>query len=421
MKEITPRSGIDSVVRIPGSKSITHRALIAAALAEGESVLENFLACEDTLYTARGLQSVGTEIYPEGSGAKVRGTGGRFNPSRNRKVIFLGNSGTSYRFLLSTLALAQGEYLLKGSPRMHQRPLGSLVEALQQLGAAVSCARRDGFPPVSIKAAGLRGGKAKISGNKSSQYISSILLSTPYAEKDTEIEVSGNPVSMPYVDLTVDVMERFGVTVCRKGSHYFRISSGQRYRPCRFSVEGDVSSASYFWAAAAVTGGVITTRNIFPSTTVQGDIGFLEILEQMGCTVRRGRDQVAVQGNELSGIDADMSQMPDLVPTLTALALFARGKTVIRNVAHLRYKETDRLRALWSIMSRLGARIELLKDGLIIQGRANLFGKECETYGDHRMAMSLAIVGLRVSRVTIKEEGCVRKSFPNFWELWDKI
>jgi 3-phosphoshikimate 1-carboxyvinyltransferase len=421
MKEIKPRPAIDAVVRIPGSKSLTHRAVIASGLASGKSHIKNFLSCEDTLYTISALKELGAEISIDGEDMAISGTGGKFPHSSDRKEIFLGNSGTSYRLLLSTVALAKGEFVLTGVPRMHRRPIGDLVAALNTLGVEATCMGRDEFPPVLIKAGGIRGGRVVIRGDKSSQYVSSLLLAGPYSDKGIEIEVTGTLVSEPYVDLTLDVMEMFGIHVKRKGYSYFGVPSGQVYSPCQFSVEGDASSASYFWAAAAVTGGTTVTENIYSQKTRQGDIRLLHILEQMGCYVERKADRVLVHGGLLSGIEADMSTMPDMVPTLAAVALFADGKTVIRNVPHLRHKESDRLRAVVSEWNRLGSRIEELSDGLIIHGGTPLIGTMVDPHDDHRIAMSLAVVGLRVPGIKIRKEGCVDKSFTQFWDIWDRI
>jgi 3-phosphoshikimate 1-carboxyvinyltransferase len=421
MKEIKPRWAIDAVVRIPGSKSLTHRALIAAGLASGRTKIKNFLSCEDTLYTVQALEALDAEISIDGEEVAITGTGGEFPHSLGRKEIFLGNSGTSYRFLLSTVALARGEFVLTGVPRMYKRPIGDLVTALNTLGVEATCMERDEFPPVLIKAGGIRGGKVAIGGDKSSQYVSSLLLAGPYSDKGIEIEVTGALASAPYVDLTLDVMEMFGIQVERIGYRYFRVPSGRAYRSRPFNIDGDASSASYFWAAAAVTEGTIRTENIYPHMTRQGDIGFLNILEEMGCRVERRSDHVVVRGRALSGIEADMRNMPDMVPTLAAVALFADGQTVIRNVSHLRHKESDRLNAVASEWNRMGSRIDELSDGLIIHGRHPLNGTMVDSHDDHRIAMSLAVVGLRVAGIKIRKEGCVNKSFTQFWDIWDKM
>jgi 3-phosphoshikimate 1-carboxyvinyltransferase len=421
MRKIKPRSSLNATVSIPGSKSITHRALIAAGLAEGESVLKEFLACEDTLYTVNSLRELGVRISINEQESRITGTGGTFPPVSGRKEIFLGNSGTSYRLLLSTVALARGEFVLTGSHRMRERPIGGLVTALNQLGVEASYIEHKGYPPVFIHTKGIPGGKATILGGQSSQFVSSLLLSGPYAEREIEIEVKGDLISRPYVDLTLDIMERFGVSVIREGYSYFKIPNGQRYMSRQFTIEGDISSASYLWAAAAVTGGIVTTENVYPLATKQGDIGLLHILEEMGCRVERRIDRVVVQGGGLSGIDVDMGAMPDMVPTLAAIALFAKGRTAIRNVSHLRHKESNRLRAIASEWSRLGGRVNELNDGILIHGGERLSGTVVDPHDDHRLAMSLAVVGLRLAGVRIRNEVCVNKSFPRFWELWDRL
>ncbi len=421
MKEIQPRSHIHASLKIPGSKSITHRALIAAGLAKGESRLEALLDCEDTLYTVNGLREMGVMISVHKDHATVLGMGDDFYSFRQPKEIFLGNSGTSYRLLLSVAALGRGEYILSGTPRMHERPIGHLVEALKALGADVSYLEKEGYPPVSVKAKGIRGGRIRIPGDISSQYISSLLLAGPYATDDIEIEVFGDLVSQPYVDITVDVMKRFGVRVARNGYAYFRVQAGKRYQSCSFVIDGDVSAASYFWGAAAVTGGTVITENIHPYHTLQGDIGLLDILEEMGCHVQREADRITVQGRELTGVEVDMGGMPDMVPTLAAIALFAKGNTIIRNVAHLRYKESDRLRDTALEWIRLGGLVDVLDDGLVVCGGNVLSGAVIVPHNDHRLAMSGAIIGLKVPGIMIKDEHCVNKSFPAFWDLWDSL
>ena len=421
MKKIEPRSHINAKVSIPGSKSISHRALIAAALAKGESRLEAFLDCEDTQYTLKTLRELGVEISAKGESVSVLGTGGEFSPIHRKKEVFLGNSGTSYRLLLSVAALGRGDYLFTGSPRMNSRPIGDLVMALNNLGVKASCVEKEGFPPVYIEARGIRGGRVKIPGTVSSQYLSSILLAGPYAEESVEIEVMGKLVSRPYVDLTIDVMSAFGIDVKHDEYHYFRLPEGEKYQSRGFTIEGDVSAASYFWAAAAVTGGTVITDNIHPYSTRQGDIAFLDILEDMGCKIQRGDNGVTVRGGGLSGVEADMGAMPDMVPTLAAVALFAEGKTIIKNVPHLHYKESDRISDTALELKKLGGKIEELEDGLMIHGGGKLTGAEVDPHKDHRLAMCFAVAGLKIPGIRIKEERCVDKSFPTFWELWAKL
>lgn len=421
MKEINTISHMNAKVIIPGSKSISHRAVIAASLADGASSIKNFLLCEDTCFTIGFLRQFGVQISVEKDSLTVNGLGGRMIAESNRREFFLGNSGTSLRFLLSMVCLSQGEFILTGNSRMSKRPIGDLVSGLNQLGVQASCIKKDGFPPVLVKANGINGGKAKIKGDKSSQFVSSLLLSAPYAKSNVEIEVLGSLVSRQYVDITLDVMKKFGIIIFPDQYRYFEVSVSKRYLPCQFKVEGDVSSASYFWAAAALTGGTVLTSNINPDKTLQGDIVFLDILEEMGCRVERKRNQVEVEGVQLSGIEIDMGRNPDLVPTLSIVALFSRGKTAIRNVAHLRHKESDRLHSITLELKKLGADVEELVDGLVIQGGKKLSGTALDCHGDHRIAMSLALVGLKTPGVKIMGERAVNKSFPSFWELWDEL
>jgi 3-phosphoshikimate 1-carboxyvinyltransferase len=421
MREVRTRSDITATVRIPGSKSMTHRALICAGLAGGESRLRGVLFCEDTDYTREALETLGSGMTPDGADLLVGGTGGRLKVSKTREDIFLGDAGTSMRLLLSVACLGRGEFLLDGSPRMRERPVGELVNALRGLGAHLSFPLGDGYPPVLVEAGGIGGGFVSVSGKESSQYVSSLLLAAPYADRDTEIDVSGQISSRPYVDMTLQVMEAFGAAVSRRGYEHFSVRSGVPYRPTTFVIEADASGASYFWAAAAVTGGSVTTENVEPFSSSQGDMGFLGILEEMGCGVRRERGGVTVQGAPLKGVEVDMLYMPDMVPTLAAVAVFAVGRTVIRNVGHLRLKESDRLSAICLEWSRLGAHVEEMADGLVIEGGHPLKGTLLDSHDDHRLAMSMGVMGLRVPRVVIERDGCVKKSFPGFWELWDRL
>ncbi|EFK12016.1 3-phosphoshikimate 1-carboxyvinyltransferase [delta proteobacterium NaphS2] len=407
-------------VTIPGSKSITHRALITGALAKGTTILGNDLISEDTLHTARALAAIGVGMKRRDDHLIVEGIGQTACDQPWEKAIYLGNSGTSFRLLLPVLALARGRFLVTGTPRMRERPVGPLVDALRQLGVRIICTGRDGFPPVRLLSDGIKGGAVNLPGDASSQFLSALLLAGPYAEQGVDITVKGDLVSKPYVDVTVDVMNSFGVSIEREGFSRFRVFGGQEYNPMEYTVSGDASSASYFWAGAAITGKTVTTRNINPQGR-QGDIRLLEVLEQMGCVVQRDTDRVTVSGGKLSGVDVDMGAMPDMVPTLAAVALFAPGKTTIRNVGHLRFKESDRLSAVTREWRRLGGRVEELEDALVIRGGASLHGCDVDTYDDHRIAMSLAVIGLEVPGVRIQNPDCVNKSFPRFWDLWEDL
>jgi len=405
-------------VTIPGSKSITHRALIAGGLAEGATILRNDLQCEDTLHTARALRAIGVGMKRDGDHLIMQGLGEKGPLQPWEKAIYLGNSGTSFRLLLPVLALAKGSFLVTGTPRMRKRPMGPLVDALSRLGVTIGS--DNGLPPVRISSNGIEGGSVMLPGEASSQFLSALLLSGPYAQKDVDITVSGDLVSKPYVDVTVDVMAAFGVRVERDGYSRFTVSAGRKYQPRDYQVLGDVSSASYFWAGGAIAGKTVTTQNIHPQGR-QGDIRLLKVLEEMGCGVDRQSDRVTVSGGPLKGVDVDMGAMPDMVPTLAAVALFARGKTTIRNVGHLRFKESDRLSAVAREWGKLGGRVEEYEDSLVVHGNAPLHEAQVDPHDDHRLAMSLAVIGLRVPGVRIQNPGCVGKSFPRFWELWENL
>ena len=412
MIEVRPLSQCDGVVTIPGSKSYTHRALILSSLADGESILVHALRCEDTERTARALLKFGAEVFWESDNVRVLGTGGMFKAGDEK--IDVGNSGTSMRFLTALAGLKKGMTLLDGSERMKKRPLGELLKGLGELGVRAYSQKRNDYPPVIVESQGLKGGTVRIRGEESSQFLSGLLIVAPYAQRDVNIEVTGSLASKPYVEITLDVMSAFGVGIRNQGYRSFFIKAGQRDLPQKYRIEGDASNASYFFSTAAVCRGKVKVKNLNPDT-IQGDIGFLDILERMGCRVNRGRDWIEVLGGELHGIEIDMNERPDLVPTLAVTAAFALGKTVIQNIGHLRFKESDRIHALAMELSKMGVRIGEGDNCLEIEG-GRPHGAEIETYDDHRMAMSFAIAGLAVPGVKIKGERSVDKSFPEFWE-----
>ena len=417
MIEVRPLSQCDGVVTIPGSKSYTHRALILSPLADGESILIHALRCEDTERTAQALLKFGVEVFWESDDVRVLGTGGMFKAGDEK--IDVGNSGTSMRFLTALAGLKKGITLLDGSERMRKRPIGELLSGLGELGVRAYSQKGNDYPPVIVESQGLKGGTVKIKGEESSQFLSGLLIVAPYAQRDVSIEVTGSLASEPYVDITLDAMSAFGVGIRNQGYRSFFIKAGQRYLPQKYRIEGDASNASYFFSAAAVCRGRVKVENLNPAT-IQGDIGFLDILERMGCGVTRGSDWIEVLGGELHGIEIDMNEMPDLVPTLAVTAAFARGRTVIQNIGHLRFKESDRIHALAAELGKMGIRVNAGEDGLEVEG-GKPQGAEIETYDDHRMAMSFAIAGLGVPGVKIKGERCVEKSFPGFWEVLQKL
>ncbi|MHB8066622.1 MAG: 3-phosphoshikimate 1-carboxyvinyltransferase [Desulfobaccales bacterium] len=415
-QEIKPTDKIEATLTLPGSKSYTHRALVAASMAAGESLLTNPLDAEDTRFTAQALAKMGAGIDWLEDRVQVQGTGGRWQPVTG--PIYLGNSGTSMRFLTALAALGRGEYRLTGSPRLCERPQGELLEALAQLGVKAASERGDGCPPVAVQG-GLQGGKARLSGSISSQYLSALLFIAPLAPQGVEIEITGDLVSRPYVDLTLDVLGDFGISYYRESYRYFQLPGGQCYLPQDYAIEADASSASYFWAAAALTQGRVTITNLAPDSC-QGDVGFLKVLEQLGCRVIAGEAGLTVEGGPLQGIEVDMAAMPDLVPTLAVVAAFAQGETVITNAAHLRHKESDRLAAVAAELAKMGVTVRETADGLAITG-GQPQGAVIDTYQDHRLAMSFAVAGLRAPGTIIRDPDCVAKSFPEFWNFFAKL
>jgi len=422
MKEITPLSTIDATVHVPGSKSITQRALVAAALADGESTLLGPLESEDTRYTAGALEQMGVTVKKEKDKWTVKGNGGRI--ATPDKEIFLGNNGTATRFLTSVAALGAGTFQITGDERMSERPILPLMQALQGWGVDIASINRNGCPPLLIKANGLSGGKTILPEGKSSQYLSSLLLVGPYARQDAELDVEGEILSLPYVIMTLAVMEAFGIRVeANEALDSYQIPRGI-YNAMEYAIEGDASNASYFYAAAAIIGGKVTVPNV-PVPSLQGDAAFVALLARMGCEINKTGEGLTVRGpEELKGITIDMGGMPDVVPTLAVVASQATGRTTIKNIAHLRIKECDRLHVMAVELAKMGARVQELDDTLIIEGRnpdAPMHGAEIETYNDHRIAMSFAVAGLAVPGVKILGENCVAKSFPDFWERFSLL
>jgi 3-phosphoshikimate 1-carboxyvinyltransferase len=416
IKEIKPREPVHATLTLPGSKSYTHRALIAAALARGESVLANALQAEDTELTAQALTRLGAGVHWDLAAVRVQGAGGHWRPVS--EPIYLGNSGTSMRFLTALTALGEGQYRLTGSPRLCERPMGELLAALRQLGVNAVSKLGDDCPPVIVQG-GLTGGRAQLSGAVSSQYLSALLFIAPLAPQGAEIEVTGELVSRPYVDLTLDVLGAFGITYYREGYRFFQAPGGQEYMARDYEIEADASSASYFWAAAALTGGRVTVTNL-SLESCQGDIDFLSVLARMGCRIAQAPEGLTVVGGPLSGAQVDMSAMPDLVPTMAVLAGFAKGDTIITGAAHLRHKESDRLHAVATELGKMGISAEETPDGLVIRG-GQPHAAAIETYEDHRIAMSFAVAGLKIPGIKITNPACVAKSFPDFWDFFERL
>ena len=410
---------LDATVKIPGSKSFTQRALIIASLAEGKSCLHNALISDDTDYLITALRLFGVRVLVTDEEIVIEKTSERMrNPG---ETIYLGNNGTSLRFLTSLAALATGEVIIDGGSRLRKRPVGPVMDALRSLGVKCRSLGSEGYPPVVIEGGGINGGRVTFRDTQSSQYISSLLIVAPCAKGDVEIELLGNTASRPYIDLTIDVMNRFGVDVIRHGDEGYTVKAPQTYRGQDYTVESDLSNASYFFLAAALCKGKIRVPDINPDT-IQGDMGVLGIMEQMGSSVIIGKGCIDVVGKELipGDMEFDMASMPDMVPTVAVLAAFREGRTVITNVAHLRLKECDRISAVVTELNRIGIDAKELDDGLVISGGTPR-GAEIETYEDHRMAMAFAIAGLVTEGIEITDVTCVNKSFPRFWDTLNQL
>lgn len=406
-----------SIIEVPGSKSYSHRMLIAAALAGGSCRITNLLRSEDVDLTAKALEQMGAKVGIDGTVADVSGMSGC--PSPCTEEIYLGNSGTSMRLLTGIACLGKTDYTLTGTPRMQQRPLQELLDGLTQIGAKAISANSTGCPPAIVNGFSIKGRKMTLDCRVSSQYLSSVLLMAPCTEDGIEITVYPGLVSKPYVDLTLEILERFGIKFEHSGYDYFNVPGSQKYIPGEYRVESDASQASYFWGAAAITGKSVKVMGVSASSR-QGDAKFADVLEKMGCTVIREADGITVKGGKLRGIDVDMGDMPDVVPTLGVVAAFAEGETVVRNVEHLKAKESDRLAAVATELCKMGIEATDTGSGLLVKG-GKPRAATIETYDDHRMAMCFAMAGLVVPGMKILEERCVEKSFPTFWEVFERL
>ncbi len=406
-----------ATIRIPGSKSLSQRALVAAALAKGNSVIHNVLVSEDTTYLMEGLKALGANIIPATDGFSVSGTAGKI--SNSGKDLFLGNNGTALRFLTALVCLGKGKYVLTGEKRLCERPVGTLADALKDMGVDISC--RNNCPPVEINAHGLSGGKVVLRDIESSQYVSALLLCAPYTTKGIDLALEGGVVSAPYIELTIHVMKDFGAEISKTGPYAYHVNAGKVYQGRKYFVEGDASSASYFFLAAAILKKTIRVEGISRQSR-QGDIRLLDIFEKLGCKVRSAGNWVEVTGGNLikGHLTFDLNGMPDMVPTLAVLSAFREGQTIIENVAHLRIKESNRLAATVAELNRVGIQAEELPEGIMIQG-GKMRPAKIETYNDHRMAMSFAIAGLRARGIEVSDRKCVDKSFPTFWEELNKL
>ncbi len=410
-----------ATVSVPGSKSITNRALVLAALASRRSActLTGALFSEDTEVMVDCLEKLGFQVDADWSTSTVtvhRNTSDRIIPARSAD-LYVANSGTTVRFLAAIVSLGEGEYRLDGVPRMRERPIQDLLDALNQLGVSATSDAGTGCPPVTIRTSGWHGRELTVRGDVSSQFLSGLLMAAAWSRTDDRevvIRIDGPLVSVPYIDMTLVVMEPWVNEAGWDGEDRIVVCPGHLDPPAEYPVEPDASAASYFFAAAAITGGSVTVRGM-KRDMLQGDVKFVECLQQMGCEVEYGEDGITVHGSPLRGIDTDMNAISDTVMTLAAVACFADGPTTIRNVGHIRHKETDRIAAVATELRKLGAEVDEFADGLRITPRP-LTGCAVDTYNDHRMAMSLALVGLKVPGVVIRNPGCVAKTYPGFWE-----
>jgi 3-phosphoshikimate 1-carboxyvinyltransferase len=402
----------------PPSKSYTHRALIAAALAEGKTTIFRPLEAEDTKLTAGALRSLGVVMEEQPKRIIVTGCKGTL-PNRRPTTLNLDNSGTSLRLLTTLALLCQYPVTLTGSTRMQERPIGPLAGALTALGGSVEFLQKEGYPPLRVSGK-LLGGPVVIDGSMSSQFISSILMAAPYAQKEVEVIIPAPPASASYLDITLSVMESFGAKVERTGYERFKVSNADHYKAQRYTVEGDYSSASYFFALAAICGGKVTVKNLSPDS-VQGDRRFLDALQAMGCTVTYGTKSVTVENSgELRGITFDMTTSPDTVQTLCMVAAAASTPTTLTGIGHLKFKESDRISSTAERLRLLGGDVQVSDDRITIRP-APLHGGSIDPANDHRTAMSFAILGCSIGGVTIQNAECVNKSFPGFWEQLLKV
>jgi 3-phosphoshikimate 1-carboxyvinyltransferase len=418
---ITPAGGpVDATIELPGSKSYSNRALLIATLAQGRSEITRALFSDDTraMHDALMALGIGVEADEHGKRYVVEGAGGRIPAAE--ATLKTANAGTAARFLTAAVALGHGEYVIDGSERMRMRPIQPLLDGLQQLGVEARAQFANGCPPVVVRARGIPGGRACVRGDISSQYISALLLAGPYAERGVEIAVEGELVSAPYLEMTLGIMGDFGVQSEREGERCFRVPAGQHYQGRAYAVEPDASSASYFFAAAAVTGGRVRVQHL-GSSSAQGDLGLLDVLEAMGCRILREPDALEVHGpQQLRGVEADFTRMGDVATTLMGIAPFADGPVTVRGIAQTHHEESDRPVAAATELRRMGIRVDETYDSLTIEPGMPQ-PAVVQTYDDHRIAMSFAITGLRAPGIRIANPSCVAKTFPNFFDLLARV
>ncbi|ECC3482002.1 3-phosphoshikimate 1-carboxyvinyltransferase [Salmonella enterica subsp. enterica] len=413
---LQPIARVDGAINLPGSKSVSNRALLLAALACGKTVLTNLLDSDDVRHMLNALSALGINytLSADRTRCDITGNGGALR-APGALELFLGNAGTAMRPLAAALCLGENEIVLTGEPRMKERPIGHLVDALRQGGANIDYLEQENYPPLRLRG-GFTGGDVEVDGSVSSQFLTALLMTAPLAPKDTIIHVKGELVSKPYIDITLNLMKTFGVEIANHHYQRFVVKGGQQYQsPGRYLVEGDASSASYFLAAGAIKGGTVKVTGI-GRNSMQGDIRFADVLEKMGATITWGDDFIACTRGELHAIDMDMNHIPDAAMTIATTALFAKGTTTLRNIYNWRVKETDRLFAMATELRKVGAEVEEGHDYIRITPPAKLHHADIGTYNDHRMAMCFSLVALSDTPVTILDPKCTAKTFPDYFE-----
>ncbi|EHG0201239.1 3-phosphoshikimate 1-carboxyvinyltransferase [Salmonella enterica subsp. enterica serovar Napoli] len=413
---LQPIARVDGAINLPGSKSVSNRALLLAALACGKTVLTNLLDSDDVRHMLNALSALGINytLSADRTRCDITGNGGPLRAS-GALELFLGNAGTAMRPLAAALCLGQNEIVLTGEPRMKERPIGHLVDSLRQGGANIDYLEQENYPPLRLRG-GFIGGDIEVDGSVSSQFLTALLMTAPLAPEDTIIRVKGELVSKPYIDITLNLMKTFGVEIANHHYQQFVVKGGQQYHsPGRYLVEGDASSASYFLAAGAIKGGTVKVTGI-GRKSMQGDIRFADVLEKMGATITWGDDFIACTRGELHAVDMDMNHIPDAAMTIATTALFAKGTTTLRNIYNWRVKETDRLSAMATELRKVGAEVEEGHDYIRITPPAKLHHADIGTYNDHRMAMCFSLVALSDTPVTILDPKCTAKTFPDYFE-----
>jgi len=418
MEQLTlePIDKVSGEVNVPGSKSLSNRALLLAALAEGETELTNLLDSDDISHMLNALTKLGVayQLSDDKTRCVVQGNNGAFSVAEPVE-LFLGNAGTAMRPLCAALAASEVDSVLTGEPRMEERPIGDLVDALREANADITYLKNDGFPPLQIKGSTLNGTEMSVDGSVSSQFLTALLMAAPLFTGDVVIRIKGELVSKPYIDITLDTMAKFGVTVSNENYQTFTISGDAKYvSPGKFMVEGDASSASYFLAAGAIKGGTVRVTGI-GKNSIQGDIRFADVLEAMGATIAWNDEYVEVTGAPLKGIDMDMNHIPDAAMTIATTALFAEGTTTMTNIYNWRVKETDRLNAMATELRKVGAEVEEGHDYIKVSPPSTIKHAQIDTYNDHRIAMCFSLVALSDTPVTINDPGCTRKTFPDYF------